>query len=179
MGKYVGSLSKSRSWGVDFLVILVVLGTQDKSFCRLLEMLETVINEEDLQDQILVQAGYTKFTSDKMEIHDYFDMVEFERLLQRCDFLITHGGVGTIMAALKLGKKVIASPRKAQFGEHHNDHQQQIVDSFEEKGYILACTNLEQLRQSLQSVHDFIPKQFVSNQKKFTDLIRKEIEGFE
>jgi len=89
--------------------------------------------------------------------------------------LITHGGVGTIVTALKMGKKVIASPRLAQYGEHHNDHQCQIIDSFCEKGYILSCTSVEEMKNALKSVHCFEPQPFVSNQENFLNLIRKEI----
>jgi UDP-N-acetylglucosamine transferase subunit ALG13 len=32
--------------------------------------------------------------------------------------------MGTILSAAELGKPVILMPRRAKFGEHRNDHQQ-------------------------------------------------------
>lgn len=156
-------------------MILVTLGTQDKSFVRLLKMLEENLLELGMDEEVIVQAGYTKYESQHMKIFDYIDMKEFDALLAKCDLLITHGGVGTIVTALKMHKKIIASPRLAQFGEHHNDHQCQIIDSFCEKGYILSCTSSEEMKMALKSVENFTPQQFSSNQEAFLDLIRKQI----
>lgn len=156
-------------------MILVTLGTQDKSFLRLLSMLEECLHEIGNTQEVIVQAGYTSFQSETMQVFDYIDMQKYDELLAQCDILITHGGVGTIVTALKMGKKIIASPRLAEFGEHHNDHQREIIDSFCEKGYILACTNKEEMKRALQQIKQFQPKSFVSNQAKFLDLIRKEI----
>ena len=103
------------------------------------------------------------------------DMKEFDELLKKADLLITHGGVGTIVTALKMGKKVIASPRLAQYGEHHNDHQCQIIDSFCEKGYILSCVSVEQMKSAILASKEFTPQPFISNQQAFLNLIRKEI----
>ena len=51
-------------------MIFVALGTQDKSFTRLLETIERQIEMGNIKDKVIVQAGYTKFISDKMEIFD-------------------------------------------------------------------------------------------------------------
>ncbi len=160
---------------MDFLKILVTLGTQDKPFRRLLEMLESVLEELNWNEEVIVQAGYTEFQSDRMKIFDYIDMKEFDVLLKEADLVITHGGAGTIVGALKMGKKIIASPRLAQYGEHHNDHQCQLIDSFCEKGYILSCKNREELKSALLQINHFEPQPFQSNQERFLALIRKEI----
>lgn len=156
-------------------MILVTLGTQDKAFVRLLKMLEECLIDLKLEDEVVVQAGYTQYHSDRMKIFDYIDMKEFDELLKKADLIITHGGVGTIVTSLKLKKKIIACPRLKEYGEHHNDHQCQIIDSFSEKGYILSCNNVDEMKKALMDCKNFIPQPFVSNQTKFLDLIRKEI----
>lgn len=119
-------------------MILVTLGTQDKAFPRLLEAIEKQLENGTITDEVIVQAGCTAFTSKKMKLFDLIPMEQFDQLLSQCDLLITHGGVGTIMAGLRLGKTIIAAPRLAQYHEHHNDHQTEIVSSFEKQGYLLA-----------------------------------------
>ncbi len=156
-------------------MILVTLGTQDKAFPRLIKMVEDAIKLNNRNEEVVVQAGYTKYQSDTMKIFDYINMSEFDDLLTKCDVLITHGGVGTIVSALKQNKMVIAVPRLAEFGEHHNDHQCQIIDSFVEKGYILTCTNFEELAQHLNRANEFVPNRFESNHENFVELIRSEI----
>ena len=52
-------------------MILVTLGTQDKSFKRLLEAIDKQINAGKIKDKVVVQAGLTKYSSDNMEIFDF------------------------------------------------------------------------------------------------------------
>ena len=53
-----------------------------------------------------------------------------KKKIRECDVLITHSGVATIIAGLKNDKKVIVVPRLAKYGEHVDDHQVQIAESF-------------------------------------------------
>jgi len=47
----------------------------------------------------------------------------FREYLEKCDLVVAHAGIGTILSALELGKPVIVLPRKAEYEEHRNDHQ--------------------------------------------------------
>ena len=58
-------------------MILVTLGTQDKPFVRLLEMVQQLIDEKIIDQKVNVQAGYTSFSSKDMNIFDYIDMDKF------------------------------------------------------------------------------------------------------
>ena len=118
-------------------MIFVTLGTQDKNFDRLLVAIDREIKRGNIKERVVVQAGITDFKSDDMEIFDLISREKFESLMQECDLLITHGGVGSILTGLSYGKKVIAASRLAKYKEHVNDHQVQIVGEFSKKGYIL------------------------------------------
>ena len=58
-------------------MILVMLGTQNNSFHRLLEEVEKNIENGTIQEDVIVQAGYTKFESKHMQI---FDLIPKEKL---------------------------------------------------------------------------------------------------
>ena len=118
-------------------MILVTLGTQDKSFERLLKAIDREIEAGNIKDKVVVQAGYTKYSSDNMEIFDLVSPKELDKLMKEADVLITHGGVGSILGALKYDKPVIAAARLAKYKEHTNDHQKQIIGEFVKEGYIL------------------------------------------
>ena len=111
-------------------MILVLLGTQNNSFHRLLEEVQKCIDEGTINDKVVLQAGFTKFVSDDMEIFNLIEKNKFNELIEQANIIITHGGVGSIVTAVKLGKKVIAVPRLRKYGEHVNDHQIQIVETF-------------------------------------------------
>ncbi|HAB66934.1 MAG TPA: hypothetical protein DCE23_06160 [Firmicutes bacterium] len=157
-------------------MILVTLGTQDKPFRRLLEEIEKEIDNGNIKDKVVVQAGCTKYNTDKMEIFDLIPIEEFDKLMKKCDLLITHGGVGSIITGLKNNKKVIAVPRLAKYGEHINDHQTQIIDKFNEAGNIIGIKDVDELATALKKVKDFKPNKYVSNTNKMIELVEKLID---
>ena len=130
-------------------MILVTLGTQDKSFKRLLEAIDRQVELGNIKDKIVVQAGCTKYESKNMEIFDLIPMEKFDDLIKSCDLLITHGGVGSIITGLKNNKKVIAAARLFKYKEHTNDHQLQIIENFSNDGYILGLDNFDELDKVL------------------------------
>lgn len=157
-------------------MILVTLGTQDKSFKRLLEAIEKQIKLGKIKEEVIVQAGLTNFESDSMEIFDFIPYEKFDEFTSKCDLLITHGGVGSIITGLKHNKKVIAAARLEKYGEHTNDHQLQILDNFKKAGYILTLDNFDRLDEVLKEVKKFKPEKYTSNTKNMISLIKKYID---
>lgn len=157
-------------------MILVTLGTQDKPFNRLLVNIEEQIKNGNIKEEVVVQAGFTKYESKNMKIFDLVDREEFQDLITKCDLLITHGGVGSILTGLKNKKKVIVCPRLAKYGEHMNDHQIQIVSNFAKEGYILEYNDGDDLGKVLKNIKKFRPKKFKSNTDKFVSIIENFID---
>jgi UDP-N-acetylglucosamine transferase subunit ALG13 len=54
---------------------------------------------------------------------EFLSPVELDGLLQGADLIISHAGMGSIISALKCGKRIVIMPRLASLGEHRNDHQ--------------------------------------------------------
>lgn len=158
-------------------MIFVTLGTQDKKFDRLLYAIEKQIKNNIIKDKVIVQAGHTKFKSDYMQIFDLVDSVSFNKYIDECDLLITHGGVGSIISGLKKNKKVIAAARLKKYKEHTNDHQIQIIDAFSSEGYILALNDFDKLDEILQKAKNFKPKKFKSNTNFFTNNLKNYIDN--
>ena len=152
-------------------MILVILGTQDKQFTRLLEAVDKEIKKGTIKDRVVVQAGQTKYESDNMEIFDLVPAPEFEKLMDEADLVITHGGAGSILSAIKKGKKVIAAPRLAKYQEHHNDHQKQIIGEFAKLGYIQELKDFNKLGTMIKKINNFKPKKFESNTQNMIKLI--------
>lgn len=152
-------------------MILVTLGTQDKSFKRLLDAIQEQIDKGNIKDKVIVQAGCTIYESKDMEIFDLIDRDKFNDLIKECDLLITHGGVGSILTGLKNNKKVIAAARLKEFGEHTNDHQLQIIEKFTDSGYILELKDFNKLDEVLNEAKNFKPQKYQSNSNNMQNLI--------
>ncbi|MBQ6498205.1 MAG: GtrA family protein [Bacilli bacterium] len=158
-------------------MILVILGTQDKEFPRLLKAVDKAIDKGIIKDKVVVQAGQTKYESKNMEIFDLLPAPEFDKLMDQADLIITHGGAGSILAAIKKHKKIIAAARLEKYKEHHNDHQKQIIGEFAKQGYLLELDNFDDLGKIIKKIDKFKPKRFVSNTQNMIKLIENYIEN--
>lgn len=156
-------------------MVFVTVGTQDKPFKRLLDLVQKAIDEKIIDD-VIVQAGCTLYKSDNMKIYDLLSQDEYEEYIKKCDLLITHGGVGNILTGLKYNRKIIAVPRLAELGEHTNNHQRQIVNKFAEEGYILKCDLNDDFNKVLNESKNFKPKEYKFNNKIFCNRLMDEIE---
>ena len=88
-------------------MIFVTLGTQDKDFSRLLKAIDEEIKRGNIKEKVVVQAGYTKYSSENMEIFDLIPTDEFNELIEKSSVVITHGGVGNILSAIKKDNNLI------------------------------------------------------------------------
>ena len=155
-------------------MILVMLGTQNNSFHRLLEEIDKLIQEKIINEEVIVQAGYTKYNSKNMKIVDFVPKEEIEELEKNASYIITHGGVGSIITSIEQGKKVIAVPRLKQYNEHVNDHQLDIINSFNKLEYIIGIKDVSELKDAIKRIKEFKPKKYIQN----TGNIIKIVEDF-
>ena len=157
-------------------MILVILGTQDKSFKRLLDEIQKLINNGIIKEEVVVQAGFTKYESSDMKIFDYISKDDLIKYIKMSNLMIVHGGVGTIMDGLKNNKKIIAIPRLKEYKEHVNDHQIEIVEEFDKRGLIIGVNKENEIEEAIKKSIKFKPEQFVSNNKQFIKLIEDYID---
>lgn len=153
-------------------MIIVVLGTHELPFRRLLEEIDRLVESGVIQERVLVQAGHTKYRSDLMEIFDFTTYEQMADYYKQASLVITHGGTGSITMGMKLGKKVIAVPRLIKYGEHNDDHQLEIVQQFEQTGHILSWNEPDTLAQILDKARDFEPTPFESGNGRILSIIK-------
>lgn len=152
-------------------MILITLGTQDKEFTRILKKVDELIEKKVIKEEVIVQAGYTKYESKNMKIFDYVPKKKLEEYIDESNFIITHAGVGTIFDCLKKGKKIIAIPRLSKYKEHNNDHQLQIVEEFSKEHFILPVYEMDELEEAIKQIKQFKPNKYQSNNQNMVKLI--------
>ena len=64
---------------------------------------------------------------------------------------------------MKLHKPIIGVARLAKYQEHVNDHQIQLLESFEKEGYLIYVKDLEELGEAIKKAKDFTPAMYTSN----------------
>lgn len=157
-------------------MILILLGTQDKPFTRLLESVDKCINKGIIKDDVVAQIGFTKYKSKNIKTFELIPKDEYEEIIEKADIIITHAGVGSILTGLKKNKKVIAAARLKEYGEHTNNHQLEILNEFYNKGYILKLDNFDKLDDVLKKTKTFKPKKYKSNNEKFVKMLEDYID---
>ncbi|WP_273401775.1 PssE/Cps14G family polysaccharide biosynthesis glycosyltransferase [Traorella massiliensis] len=157
-------------------MIFVTLGTQDKTFKRLLVKIDELIDKGIIQGEVIVQAGKTSYQSNHMMLFTFCSQEQLNQYVEECDYMITHAGVGSIINGINHQKKVIAVARRAKYGEHENDHQVEITTKFAGFGYILGCIEVDELEEKISELKDFQTKPYESNNKIFCDLIARLID---
>lgn len=121
------------------------VGSRDYQFNRLLKALDDLVAEGKLTDEIVAQTGLSEYEPKHYTWHRYLDQDVFKDYQRRADLIISHGGTGALVGALKMGKQVIAVPRLAQYGEHIDDHQTQVCGALAGEGYLRQVLDMKDL----------------------------------
>ena len=156
-------------------MILVTVGTQKFQMDRLLQAVDRIAQSGISGETFFVQSGYSTYELKYCEYAAFLEKEEMEGKIGRCSILLCHAGVGSILRGLKLHKKVIVVPRMQKFGEHVDDHQVEIAESFAQAGYIKYVENVSDLAAIMYDLVGWEPKEFVSNKEKFNQLILESI----
>lgn len=152
-------------------MIFVILGTQNFQFDRLLKELDKLVAENKISDEIFAQIGYSNYKPKNYAYKDFIAANEFENNLKNSSLVIMHGSASTIVKLIKYQKKVIAIPRQKDLNEHVDDHQFQIVNSYEKLGFIKAVYNIEDLENTIKNIDSINLVKYESNSQKFIEDI--------
>ena len=98
-----------------------------------------------------------------------------EEYITMSNIVITHAGVGTIMECINKNKEIIVLPRKEEYGENVNNHQEEIANEMEKKGLLKKVDTYEQLKNSVIEIiknnEGKNKKNYISNNEKFNDML--------
>lgn len=154
-------------------MIFVTLGSQKFQFNRLLMELDKLKENGKIQEEIYAQIGYSDYKPKNYTSRRFFDQTEFKKYMNESSLVISHGGTGAIVTALKMKKKVIAVPRLTKFSEHVDNHQLQIVNEFKEMNLVLSCIEMKKLNSLIAKAQDRNFHEFKSATHEVVDSIEQ------
>lgn len=154
-------------------MIFVTLGSQKFQFNRLLKEVDTLIEKGKIKEEVFAQIGYSDYKPKNYKYKTFLDRDEFTDIMSKCDKVITHGGTGAIIGAVKKNKKVIAVPRLAKFREHVDNHQLQIIEQFKEMNFVEGINNIKELESCLLKIKEKKFNLYVSNTNKIIESIEE------
>ena len=108
------------------LRVFVTLGTIAPY--RFDHLVDAVLGALRPSDDVVWQLGVTARDGLQGEVAAFMSADEFARHLEWADVVVTHAGVGTLLNLLDRGIRPIVMARRAERGEHVDNHQQQVAD---------------------------------------------------
>ncbi|MBI6066230.1 PssE/Cps14G family polysaccharide biosynthesis glycosyltransferase [Clostridium perfringens] len=157
-------------------MIFVTLGSQKFQFNRLLEEMDRLISNGFIREEVFAQIGYSDYIPKYYEFKNFLNRDEFLKFMNKCDKVVTHGGTGAIIGAVKKKKKVVAIPRNKEFNEHVDNHQYDIVREFSSMNLIYGLNDVCELKYALINIENKKFNSYTSNSfeiiydiKKFLD----------
>lgn len=158
--------------------IFITLGSQMFQFNRLLKAVDELCERGTVEaEDVFAQIGYSDYLPKNFNYKKFLDRNEFSREMGKADIVITHGGTGAIIGAVKKGKKVIAVPRLAKYGEHVDDHQLQLIKQFDELNLICPCYDTNKLEIALDIIQQTKYNSYKSNTINIINSIEEYIKG--
>lgn len=152
-------------------MIFITLGSQKFQFNRLLMSIDRLIETGNIEEEVFAQVGYSDYTPQNYKFKKFLDRQEFSDIMNQSDIVITHGGTGAIIGALKKKKKVIAVARLSKYGEHVDDHQLQLIEQFKDQNLICGLRECDEIGSALNYVRNHEFNTYSSNTSRYIDSI--------
>lgn len=154
------------------MTFIIVGGVVEFDFSRILQITDQLCSEGVLDATTTkAQIGYCAYQPVNYESYRFVNGEQFHNDIKNADVIITHGGVGTLVCALKLGKKVIVFPRLSKYNEHLDNHQLDICKMYHNKGYCMMATDKTELKECIRKVCEFKPKPFITDNSKMAGIL--------
>ena len=155
--------------------IFVSVGTHPQQFDRLLQELDRLAGQGKVGAGIFAQTGNSGYAPKNYRFERFVGEKDYNSRMGKADVVVSHGGAGTIINALRLGKKLVVVPRVKKFGEHTNDHQLDLAKALEKQGKCIAVYDIAELGKALKKAQSFRPV-IASNRERLVERIREFIE---
>lgn len=173
MGADAQALPEGNLQRWHLLRIFATTGSRGFPFDRLVRALDEADFESAFPGgaEVFVQTGASGYTPKNVEWSAFLSREEFGRRMDRANLVVTHGGTGAIIGAVSRGKRIVAVPRLAEYGEAVDDHQVEFVRQFERMKLIRGCFDLGELAHDVAEAAqmNFVP--YESNTEVIIDSI--------
>lgn len=157
-------------------MIFVCIGSRDYQFDRLIKKIDDLVADGSIKEKVVAQIGASEYIPEHVEWHRFLDRDVFSKYQEEASLIISHGGTGALIGALKKGKQVIAVPRLAKYGEHIDDHQTQVSGVLDKMGYLRMVLDMETMGETIQKCQtDPITKKY-DIPSNVISIIEKKIE---
>lgn len=127
-------------------MILVTVGGQ-LPFDRLVQSVDVICHRHGFEG--MAQIGSGCFIPQYLDYQRFFPKNELHELACRSRVVVGHAGIGTIITAINAKKPLVMLARRADMGEHRNDHQKATVEQFRNTPGIYCAEDSAEIEEIL------------------------------
>jgi UDP-N-acetylglucosamine transferase subunit ALG13 len=128
-------------------MIFVTVGTAHFRFDRLVRAAATLPLEE-----VVLQHGPVDPPEGVARAVPFMSTPEMVDHFRRADAVVTHGGVGSLLCALRVGHTPVVVPRLKRWRETVDDHQVDLVKALAEEDRVIPVWDTADLPEAVRSV---------------------------
>ena len=152
-------------------MIYVTVGTMFLDFPRLIGAMDAIA--ANTGERVVVQIGLGKTFPEHCEHFGFKPREEVLALQREARVIVCHAGIGSVLDALHVRRPFIVVPRRKRFNEHMNDHQMDLAQAIERRGWGLAVYNIEDLPTACAT-----PKPFPAHYQPGKEPLVAAVRGF-
>jgi UDP-N-acetylglucosamine transferase subunit ALG13 len=141
-------------------VIFVTVGTQ-LPFDRLISAVDEWAGAAAGRN-VFAQIGPARFEPRHIEHARFISPQTYSERMRAATAVVAHAGMGTILSALELGKPLLIVPRRAELGEHRNDHQLATAHRLADLGRVNVAFDETGLPEKLDELCRLMPQPRIS-----------------
>ncbi len=160
-------------------MIFVTVGTQ-LPFDRLVGSVDAW-RESQPRQEVIAQVGPTEREFRSLTVERFVSPERFAALFSSAQVVVAHAGMGTILSAMEVGKPLLVMPRRADLGEHRNDHQMATATRLADRlGLVVAWDEDEiplKLDKMLERGESSAPRISPYADTRLIDFVRSFVSG--
>jgi UDP-N-acetylglucosamine transferase subunit ALG13 len=131
-------------------VILVTTGTV-KGYREMIRRMDELAAGPLRGEAVIAQIANCDYEPRHMAWFRYMERIDL--LFRRAELIVGHGGTGTTIEALKLGKRFVAVGDPSL----PDDHQGEFLSALAPRGALVHCTDLDRLEEAIETARATAP----------------------
>ena len=154
---YIGPVFKpithfSKKLNSDY--VFATVGTRLEEYPRMIRAIEELIKNGSIKEKVIVQAGYTKYNSEHLDIFDFCSEEKIDDLIKNAKYVITQESAGIGTKCLKFNTKFLVMPRDYMYGEVTaiSDMREDLHVHLEKLKYTRIVNNASELENAINEI---------------------------
>lgn len=144
-------------------MIFVTVGTTD--FDALVRRMDELAS--GLGDPVVAQIGRGAYIPRSIE---WFRLApDLQPYYQRADVVVSHGGLGTLVEVLALGRRLIGVSNPDRYDRHQDD----LLGYLESEGHLVWCRDLNDIPRLFSGIRAMSFRPYVTRPCTIADEIRR------